>query len=106
MWVLGRSLTRDSRVSVFCSAVATLAFFASASPLLAQEGEGGPDKLVHSDPNVENSFGDHFGWSVAVSGNTAVVGTPTKDDFGDLSGAAYVFVRCPGPRIRGYRWPS
>jgi len=93
MWVLGRSLTRHSGVSVFCSAVATLAFLVSASPLLAQEGEGEPDKLVHSDPNVENSFGDHFGWSVAVSGNTAVVGTPTRDDFGDLSGAVYVFVR-------------
>jgi FG-GAP repeat protein len=93
MGVLGRSLTRDSRASVFCTAVATLAFLVLASPLLAQEGDGEPGKLVHSDPNVENPFGDNFGLSVAVSGNTAVVGTPTKDDFGDLSGAVYVFVR-------------
>jgi hypothetical protein len=48
--------------------------------------------------------GDDFGWSVAVSGDTLVVGAPLEDsnatgvngpdnDLGDECGAAYVFVR-------------
>ena len=36
---------------------------------------------------------DEFGASVAVSGNTAVVGAPFDDDAGNSSGSAYVFVR-------------
>ena len=36
---------------------------------------------------------DRFGWSVAVDGDTAVVGAPRNGALGDLSGAAYVFVR-------------
>jgi len=35
--------------------------------------------------------GDSFGWSVAISGNVAVVGAPWVDDQGEHSGAAYVF---------------
>lgn len=34
-----------------------------------------------------------FGWSVAISGNTVVVGTPWEDTTAADSGAAYVFVR-------------
>jgi FG-GAP repeat protein len=37
--------------------------------------------------------GDEFGYSVAVSGNTAVVGAIGNDDVGGSSGSAYVFVR-------------
>jgi hypothetical protein len=38
--------------------------------------------------------GDHLGWSVALSGNTALVGAP-DDDFGNKqeAGSMYVFVR-------------
>jgi hypothetical protein len=36
---------------------------------------------------------DNFGWSVAVSGDTAVLGAADADDFGNSSGSAYVFVR-------------
>ena len=36
---------------------------------------------------------DRFGHSVALSGDTAVVGAVSDDDAGDSSGAAYVFVR-------------
>ncbi|MEO5624144.1 MAG: Ig-like domain repeat protein, partial [Dokdonella sp.] len=38
--------------------------------------------------------GDHLGWSVALSGNTALVGAP-DDDFGNKTdaGSVYVFVR-------------
>ena len=37
--------------------------------------------------------GDLFGFSVAISGNTLVVGAPTNDDAGSDSGSIYVFER-------------
>ena len=46
-------------------------------------------KLV---PNDAIAFG-YFGWSVALSGDTALVGAYGDDDNGDTSGSAYVFVR-------------
>ncbi len=36
---------------------------------------------------------DHFGWSVALSGDTAVIGAKDEDENGSGAGAAYVFVR-------------
>ncbi len=39
---------------------------------------------------------DWFGWSVAVSGETALVGARYDDDNGDDSGAAYVFEKIDG----------
>jgi MYXO-CTERM domain-containing protein len=46
-------------------------------------------KLLASDAQP----GDFLGTSVALSGNTAVVGATFDDDNGESSGAAYVFVR-------------
>ncbi len=37
--------------------------------------------------------GDTFGYSVSVSGDTAIVGAPYDDDAGSSSGTAYVFTR-------------
>ena len=34
---------------------------------------------------------DHFGWSVAVSGTTAIVGAPFDSDNGNQSGSAYLY---------------
>jgi hypothetical protein len=39
---------------------------------------------------------DQFGWSVALSGDTAVIGALGDDDAGSGAGAAYVLVRNPG----------
>ena len=39
---------------------------------------------------------DQFGYSVAVSGDTAVVAAPTEDDGAGLGGAAYIFQRDEG----------
>ena len=36
---------------------------------------------------------DHFGFHVDISGDIAIVGSPWRDDFGDKSGAAYIFSR-------------
>jgi hypothetical protein len=46
-------------------------------------------KLTASDAATE----DQFGWSVAVSGDTIVVGSFADDDDGSSSGSAYVFVK-------------
>jgi hypothetical protein len=39
---------------------------------------------------------DDFGRTVAIAGDRAIVGAPSDDDLGILSGAAYVFERGPG----------
>lgn len=48
-------------------------------------------KLTPSD-GVE---GDFFGYSVAISGNWAIIGAPYSDDNGNQSGSAYVFYNHP-----------
>lgn len=56
-------------------------------------------KLIASDKVAEDSFG----WSVAISGNTVVVGAPYADPDGvDAAGAAYLFVK-PGAGWSGTR---
>ncbi len=40
----------------------------------------------------DNAAGDYFGFSVAISDSTAVIGAPGDDDNGDISGSAYVFL--------------
>jgi len=44
----------------------------------------------------DGAAGDHFGESVAISGDTAIVGASTDDDNGDGSGSAYVYRRDEG----------
>ena len=44
----------------------------------------------------DGAAGDSFGYSVAVDGDTAVIGAYQDDDNGDDSGAAYVFTRNSG----------
>jgi len=44
-------------------------------------------KLLASDAAASDSFG----WSVAISGNAAIVGAPFDDDAGGGSGSAYLF---------------
>lgn len=49
-------------------------------------------KLIASDA----AEGDNFGYSVSVSGDTAVIGATEDDDGGNESGSAYVFTRIAG----------
>ncbi|MFQ5805441.1 MAG: S8 family serine peptidase [Phycisphaerae bacterium] len=44
-------------------------------------------KLLASD----GATGNEFGWSVSISGYAAVIGAPSHDDNGPLSGSAYTF---------------
>ena len=48
----------------------------------------GPVKLTADDAAAT----DHFGISVSISGDTAIVGASLDDDAGSDSGAAYVFL--------------
>ena len=63
-----------------------------------QRGQGGVDnwgkvtKLLASDAEAN----DVFGWSVALSGDTLVVGAYGEDAGGNAAGAAYVFGRDEG----------
>ena len=47
----------------------------------------------------DGSEGDWFGWSVAISGNTAIVGAVGDDDNGPLAGSAYLFDTTTGAQI-------
>jgi nucleoside-specific outer membrane channel protein Tsx len=53
---------------------------------------GVEQKLTASD----GAAGDQFGFSVAVSGDLAIVGAPSDDDNGASSGSAYLFDRSGG----------
>lgn len=57
----------------------------SVDPLIVTE----TDKLLVPDGGT----GDRYGYSLAVSGNTAFVGAPFSDVNGSSSGSVYVFVR-------------
>ena len=46
-------------------------------------------KLLASDGAAE----DYFGYSVSLSGDTAIIGSYGDDDNGDMSGSAYIFTR-------------
>ena len=45
---------------------------------------------------TDGAADDHFGWSVALSGATALVGAYSERDFGEAQGVAYVFVGAAG----------
>ncbi|EDY84460.1 Carbohydrate binding domain protein [Verrucomicrobiia bacterium DG1235] len=47
----------------------------------------------------DGALGDHFGHSVAISGNTAIVGSFRDDDNGFNSGSAYLFDTSTGAQI-------
>lgn len=57
----------------------------TVDPIFASE-----QKVVASLPDA--AAGDQFGYSVAMDGNTAVIGSPFDDDGGTDIGSAYVFV--------------
>ncbi len=47
----------------------------------------------------DGEAGDEFGWSVAISGNTVMVGARLDGDNGDQSGSAYLFDATTGLQI-------
>ncbi len=60
--------------------------------VFARDGQGvwtEQQKLTASDA----AGGDEFGFNVAISGDTILVGAPERDEFGEASGAVYVFTQ-------------
>lgn len=51
------------------------------------DADGTETKLTAND----GAAGDGFGWSVALSGTTALIGAPFDGDNGEFSGSAYLF---------------
>ena len=76
--------TARARCAVFVSSALALAMVpgAQAAPITDTE-----QKLTASD----GAANDFFGYSVGVSGNTAIVGAYADDDNGSFSGSAYLF---------------
>jgi VCBS repeat-containing protein len=63
-------------------------------------------ELVTTIVNPERTENDQFGYSVAVSGNTVVVGTPLDDAGGFNSGRAYLFNATTGALVATLNNPA
>ena len=71
--------------------LAAVATVLSIAPAQADLG----DQLFKLLPNDGDTL-DQFGWSVAISGPTAIVGAVADDDNGDGPGSASLFHPTPG----------
>lgn len=60
------------------------------------EGNAGEWTEVAMLTASDETAAELFGFSVSISGNTAIVGAPHDDDAGDRSGSAYAFERVGG----------
>lgn len=105
-WTQTQFITPTSYVSYqyFGSAVAVDGSFLVIGSYGDSSDGGTGSAYVYEKPGTSWTFntkltdfdrksGDNFGSSVAVSGNTIVVGSPGKDLTGSNSGAAFVFTR-------------
>ena len=64
---------------------------------VASGAAGGPSDAEQTHLTAPDAAaGDQFGWDVAISGDTLIVGAPFDDDAGDDAGSAYVFTRDEG----------
>jgi len=50
--------------------------------------------------DINGAANDNFGWSVAISGDYAIVGAPSDDDSGEDSGSAFIFYRSAGTWVQ------
>ena len=77
----------------------TQLFFAAASFMICVSAYGDiGDQLFKLLAN-DGAAGDHLGYSVAISGNMAVVGAIRDDDNGSNSGSAYIFDTATGQQL-------
>jgi len=57
---------------------------------------GGVWTLQQQISAYDKAVGDQFGYSVAISGDTCIVGSPFDDDLGTQTGSAYIYTRTLG----------
>ena len=62
--------------------------------------------LLHTLNNPTPEASDHFGYSVAISGNTIVVGAPYDDTGAENAGSAYVFDASTGELLHTLNNPT
>jgi hypothetical protein len=109
--------TNKRFVAILVAVTTALGFSTPAAPGSAQALRAGPkapagiwaqySELLGSDTLWSSAEGSDFGWSVAVSGSTAVIGAPwyssapgyhnegNEGPYGQATGRAYVFTRGP-----------
>jgi len=63
-----------------------------AAYVFVRNGERWEEQAKLTASSVAEGLSDHFGWSVAINGDVAIVGSPYDDDAGKNSGSAYVFL--------------
>ncbi len=70
----------------------------SGAAYIYDRNKDGPNNwgLVRKRKASDGAADDKFGWSVAISGDTVVVGANRDNDNGDESGSAYIFGRDQG----------
>ena len=92
---LRKAISQTVRRALSCAACgATILFFAATTPVQGQCTWQELATLTASDAATDDSFG----FSVAVSGDTAVVGAYSDEHAGGASdGSAYIFVRSGPP---------
>ena len=61
--------------------------------IFQRQADGSWSEVAKLTPSDAAEY-DYFGRSVAISGDTALVGSPSDDDNGDLSGSAYIYDIC------------
>ena len=65
--------------------------------------DGGTWEEVQKLTPEDEEIGDFFGSSVAISGDTAVIGAMYEDKRGSNSGSGYVYTKIGGKRIKNVK---
>lgn len=97
----GHSVAIDGPYTVVGTPCADLSSVDKAGVVYVFDSSTGA--LVATLNNPAPAYGDAFGWSVAISGSTVVVGTPYDDIF---AGSAYVFDAASGNLLRTLNNPD
>ena len=89
----GRAVAITGNTAVLGDPGHDLPFESSGSAYVFRRDHDGPEAWgqVVKITATDAGFHDEFGFSVSISGNTAISGAPESDSLGDESGAAYVF---------------
>ena len=75
------------KINLLLLSICLFFLFSLTSPILAL------DLTEFKVLAADGDSSDYFGYSVSISGETAIVGAPYDDDKGNDSGSAYVYVR-------------
>ncbi len=96
----GRAVAIDGNVLVVGASSDDSSAVDGGTAYLYHLTSGTPTIPVHVLSNPEPAVGDQFGYSVAVSGPTVVIGALTDDHGGSDTGSAYVFdLTLPQPTL-------